>query len=367
MSRLKLMLVDRDIEYVNCLLNYLMSEQAEKFWVNSFTEESALDKFLAEEKTVDLVLTSSEFYEMLISKVQGLIILLDEDKETFKGNKCRMVEKYQYGDRLTTEIIKIYAEEVSEVSISCSRNRIGQKTKIIGIYSPIGGVGTTTVAVGASIQSAWEGKNVFYLNLENTSSIPLYFTGQQGKNFAHVLYFLKEKRENLAWQIESAKCVDPTYKIHYFQSPDSIFDFNEDLSEELSLLLRELKFTKQYERIFVDLSSEINKNNLAVLRACDDLILVAQANMTSLVKIKCLCKELRLLSEEEDIVERFNLVLNKDVPGAVREVEEISINQKGVVARIPWVENLTSLQGSVYRLDFNSSFGQAIYQLLLSF
>ena len=70
--------------------------------------------------------------------------------------------------------------------------------------------------------------------------------------------------------------------------------------------------------------------------------------------------------EEEDLVHKFSLVLNKE-RAVVKEVEEISINQKGVCARIPWVENLTSRQGNVYRLDFNSGFGQAIHQLLLRF
>ncbi|HHY06669.1 MAG TPA: hypothetical protein GX532_06835 [Clostridia bacterium] len=370
MGKLRLMLVDRDVEYVNCLLNYLMSEQAEKFAVSSFTEESAVDKFLAEEKTVDLVLTSSEFYTRLTSKAQGVIILLAEEQEVLRGKQCHVISKYQYGEQLVAEILKIYAEEVSEVSLNCLPNYLKQKTRIIGVYSPLGGVGKTTIAVGASIQSAWEGKSVFYLNLENISSIPLYFTGKQEKNLSHVLYFLKEKRENLAWQIESAKCRDPNYKIHYFRPPDSILDFNEDIRKELILLLQELKGAQQYERIFLDFSAEINKNNLALLQACDDIILVAQANLTSCVKIKCLRQELRLLlppEEEEDLVHKFSLVLNKERAGVVKEVEEISINQKGVCARIPWVENLTSRQGNVYRLDFNSGFGQAIHQLLLRF
>ncbi|MDD2211921.1 MAG: hypothetical protein PHV56_02985 [Clostridia bacterium] len=368
MGKLKIIIVDRDEEYVNCLLDYLMSEQAHKFLVSSFTEEAALDKFLAEEeKSVDLVLTSGEFYEKLLSEFQGLIILLAEGKRTFSQTKGKAINKYQYGDKLVAEILQIFAEEVS---VNYPINHDTQKTRIIGIYSPIGGVGKTTIAVGASIQAAWEGKSVFYLNLENTSSLPLYFTGEQEKNLSHLLYFLKGKRKNLSWQIEGAKCVDPFYKIHYFLPPDSIFDFNEDIAEELGILLRELKATKQYDRIFVDFSSAINKNNLAVLQACDDLFLVAQANRTSAVKISCLRKELHLLlapEAEDALIEKFNLVLNKNLPDIAGEEPEISINEKGIVARIPWVEGLTSLQGRVYRLDLNSSFGKAIYQLLSNF
>jgi CO dehydrogenase nickel-insertion accessory protein CooC1 len=134
--------------------------------------------------------------------------------------------------------------------------------------------------------------------------------------------------------------------------------------------LQELKTTKQYERIFIDFSCAINKNNLAVLRNCDDLLLVAEENQTSVVKIKCMLKELHLLlsrEEEAELMERFNLVLNKSIPTAEVKTEELSINQKGVLARIPLVEDLTILQDGVCKLDLNSSFGKALYQLLLNF
>lgn len=370
MSKINLLIIDKDNDYVNCLVDYLISFQATKFSVNSFTEEGFLLDYLQKcEKSPDIVLTSADFYDKVKENYQGLIILLEDGKAANVPSKGKTINKYQYGDRLVADIVKIYAEENTANYSLGIENLNPKKTKIIGIYSPAGGVGKTTIAVGASIQSAWEGKNVFYLNLENMSSTSLYFTGEQKGNLSSILYFLKNKNRNLSLQIEGAKCVDPQYNICYFQPPDSILDFNEDISEELSRLLWELKSTNQYNRIFIDMSSEINKNNLAVFRACDDIILVAQQNMASTVKIKCMLKELQLLMARENwgIMEKLKPVINKYALGNAIDVDQITFDGKENIIKIPFVEGLTLPQGEVYRLDLNSSFGKAIHELLLNF
>jgi cellulose biosynthesis protein BcsQ len=352
------------------LVDYLISFQAAKFSVNSFTEERYLLEYLQKcEKTPDIVLASEDFYDKVRQNYQGLIIILVGGKTANISVACKTINKYQYGDRLVADIVKIYSEE-GAVNSSLSVQPLNtKKTRIIGIYSPVGGVGKTTIAVGASIQSAWEGKNIFYLNLENMSSTPLYFTGEQNENLSQVLYFLKNKGKSLSLQIEGAKCVDPQYNINYFQPPDSILDFNEDVSEELTILLRELKGSNQYHRIFVDMSSEINRNNLAVLRACDDIILVAQQNMASTVKIKYMLNELQLIRAREnwDIMDKFKLVINKYALGSAIDVDQITFDGQENLLKIPFVEGLTLIQGEVYRLDLNSSFGKAMHELLLNF
>ena len=79
MGKLNLVIIDRDADYVNCLLDYLMAEQAHKFIVSAYTEETALVRFLAEESAkakYDIFLVSEEFYEQVMHKVKGMVILL---------------------------------------------------------------------------------------------------------------------------------------------------------------------------------------------------------------------------------------------------------------------------------------------------
>ena len=383
MKKINLVIADEDSDYVGCLVDYLMFYHAQKFLVTSFTEEARLREYLEDRASQpEILLVGGTFYEKLGDLLQAkhsLIIFLTSEKMKSEKNETgqargRSINKYQYGDKIVTEVLQIFAEETS---LSYAFSPACQKSKIIGVYSPIGGVGKTTLAVGASIQSAWEGKSCFYLNLENMASTSLYFIGEQEENISSILYFLKNNRRNLSLHLEKAKCVDPVYKIAYYHPPDSILDFNEDLTEELNILLKELRATSQYERIFVDMSSEINRNNLAVLRACDELILVAEQNMSAVTKIKGMFKELRLLGSREgwDISDKFQLVFNKERAIEPLLEEAIIINyedelrpySKDVLARIPMVDDLTMLQDRVYKLDMNTGFGKAIHELLAHF
>jgi len=366
LDKINLALLDKDKDYLNSFVEYVASTKSQKLQVIAFTEYKYLLNYLSEgQKQVDVLLVSRDFYKDVSSNCSGVIILLDDGKAEVCTRYKNIINKYQYGDKLTAEIMSIFSKNtVANYNFDFDE----KKTKIIGVYSPAGGTGTTTVAVGASIQLAWEGKDVFYLNLENMPSTPLYFTGDQNDNLSTILYFIKSKAKNLTIKLDGAKCVDPLYKIHYFLPPDSIYDFNEDVSKEIITLLRELKGTNQYDKIIVDMSCEINKNNLAVLKYCDEIILVLEQDKTSEIKLQCMLKELRLLSPKNncEIIEKFHLVVNKYSADTMWDEGKLKISEKELLIKIPWVENLTTFKEGLCRLDMNSEFGKAIYQMLLN-
>jgi len=374
MNKIALVIADEDKDYVSCLVDYIMCAHSAKFAVTSFTETASLLAHLEEgSNPPGIVLAGGKFIpllEQIAPGKRGLVIVLCGEGQI--GDR-RAINKFQFGEKIVSEMLRIFAEEAS-LEYSFRQTLTHQKTKIMAVFSPVGGVGKTTIAVGASVQTAWEGKNCFYLNLENMASTPLYFTGEQEENFSGILYYLKNNSKNLSLHLETAKCIDPVTKIAYYQPPDNIIDFKEDIAAELRLLLQGLKATGQYERIFVDMSSEINKNNLAVLQACDQIVLVAEQNMSSLLKIQKLFQDLRLLATRQgwDISEKFNLVLNKvrrgdDIPDELEMQyveEQYGLYGKGVMGRIPLVKGLTLFQEGLYRLDLNTEFGKVIYRLL---
>lgn len=389
MSKIELLIADDDQDYVHCLVEYIMCEHAARFTVTSFTEAAAFFRFLEEGiKPPDVLLAGIPFAP-LVEKVppekRGLVLVLSGEKQAesagVAGNDLggfgRQIYKYQYGEKIISQVLRLLAEESADsaaVAREYSFRDERRATKVVGFFSPVGGAGKTTLAVGASIQTAWEGKNCFYLNLENMASTSLYFAGEQEENLSGVLYYLKNKAPHLSLQLEKAKCLDPATKIAYYQPPDSILDFKEDISAELKALLQELRASGQYERIYVDLSAEINKNNLTVLRACDRIVLPVEQNMTSLLKLRKLYRELQLLTSREgwDITEKILVVLNKYKRPDQEEKEaeyhdmeeEFRLLGKGGLLKIPLVNDLTLCQEGRYRLDLNSDFGKALYEVL---
>jgi cellulose biosynthesis protein BcsQ len=376
MKRISLVIADDDQDFVNCLAEYLMLYHGDKFEVTTFTEEASLRRYWQEEVLPEIILAGPVFAsackEMAAEKKALVIALTCEIKDEKNDENARSKKelyKYQCGERIVAALLELFAAEAAAEYAFTPQPR---KTKTIGVFSPVGGAGKTTLAVGASMQTAWEGKSCFYLNLENMTSVPLYFFGEQRENLSGILYYLKNNRKNLSIHLEKAKCIDPLTKIAYYQPPDNVIDFKEDIATELRLLLRELSGSGQYDRIFVDLSTEVNRNNLAVLQACDRIILVAEPKMTSLVKLQQLFRELDLLSSREgwDIRDKFVFVLNKVAKGLPEDPERQYVQEawsglsKGTFFKIPLVQGLALLQNGGYRLDLNSEFGKALYSLL---
>jgi len=90
---------------------------------------------------------------------------------------------------------------------------------VVAIYSPIGGSGKTTVAVNSAVHCAKKGLEVFYLNLENFQSTPLYFNCKKERNLSELLRCLKQGR-NVAAKIRQIKQKDADYGVHYFVPPE---------------------------------------------------------------------------------------------------------------------------------------------------
>jgi len=371
MAKLRLIIADKDADYINSVVLFLTGLYSGRFIISYFTEETPFIAFLnknsaQKERVADIVLLGSGFdFQSAYGEVVIFLEEQNDDQKRQNKNDKNTIFKYQRGDVFISQVMQIYSDVCSE-EYYMSAGEL--KSRVIAICSPAGGTGKTAAAIGISIQSAWEGKKVFYLNLEFIPSTELFFEGEQEQNLSNVFYYLKNTKKNLAFKIDGAKCVDPWYQIHYFKAPDSVLDLEEDLAHELQTLVRELVLTGRYDRIYIDMSSSLDQNYLAVLEICDDILVVCTQDIISVEKTRKLIREFELLERGKDLhlLEKVSLILNKyENNGA--DTEEMLICDKSVAMKIPKVTGLMIPHGLRYRLDMNSVFGTAIHELAMRF
>ncbi|WP_460997254.1 hypothetical protein, partial [Staphylococcus aureus] len=101
-------------------------------------------------------------------------------------------------------------------------------------------------------------------------------------------------------KIEGAGCIDPKYRVHYFPPPDSVMEMEEILPDELQRLVRQIKAMRQYDIVFVDMSSCFNSRNIALLEACDEILFVIAQDSLSNTKAKSFINELDILSQKNN-------------------------------------------------------------------
>lgn len=358
MARIKLIIGDTDEAYTRSLADFLLAAYAQVFEAAIFTKPSLLKEHLLSREKPDILLLTPGFLEEIPAQADCLTVWLTSEPGLDLPDKKQLF-KYQRGSRLVQELLRIYSSAENKPAALPSP---GKKTKVIAVYSPAGGTGKTAIAVGCSFQSAWEGNRVFYLNLENMPSTKLFFTSEGGEGLSAVFYYLRQRKNIL--KIEALKQTDWQSGIHYFSPADSVMDLWEDLREDLPELIRVLRSSGHYDYLFLDLSSQINANNLAAMEASDAVFLVSTGDPVARLKEELLWSELQRWSarNSSNLPERIYPVWNL-WEQAGEDAETCCWYNGRPRLKIPRVKNLCLLQGDRLSLDLNTPFGSALYRL----
>lgn len=365
MGRLNLVICDIDEAYTESIVNFLMTNHSQRFQVSSFTKKNLLEGFLNQNsKKIDVLLICPEFYGDDLSKNNiTSIVLLASGNMVENIPDVGVIKKYQHGDKLVGDLINIISDKSEVISL----NSVGtKKTKVVAVYSPIGGVGKTTISMCLSKQCAKVGLQVFYLNIEALQSTSFFFNCKGEQNISSILFYIKEKSKNLQLKIEGSRHIDSDTNVHYFCPPDSMFDIQEVESDEIKKLVSELKDMAQYDIVFVDMSSELNNRNLALLEVCDEIILAFPQDAVSGVKAELFEKELEIIRDRKkiDVSDKITIVLNKYSSHMALEIDTISICDKSIEYYIPMTPGLVSIKGNIDYTDIFSDFCDSIQELV---
>lgn len=368
MSKLSLVIADVDEAYVESMVDFLASNHSKRFQISSFTREDFLGKHLTQSaKKIDILLISPELYDDSIPREKiGALIVLSSGRFQTEIKDSVSINKYQQADKIASDIINIFTEKNKSEIVLASGSK---STKVVCVYSPVGGAGKTSIAVGASIQCAQNGLSVFYLNLENFDSGHAYFKCNRDQNLSHIFYYIKEKNKNLSLKIEGTRCIDPEFNVHYFLPPDSAQEIDEILPEELKTLVCQLRSMSQYDVVFIDMSSSLTGQNLALLDACDEICLVLTQDTTGNEKFQALLKELNIVSRKYKLVlnEKIKIVLNKYNYNIPLELDGLDAIGWEIAVRLPLIQAMmTPTQRISSMIDLNNGFGSGINELISS-
>ncbi|WP_432408055.1 AAA family ATPase [Wukongibacter sp. M2B1] len=365
MAKLHLIIADMDEYYVESIANYITDNYSQRFQITCITKQNFLsDYFSVNKKEVDILLLSPEWYTDVFPKeMVNTPIILSRGMLDIEMNGWDVINKYQKGDRLVSNIIDCFAERNPDKYCIIDGEK---RTKVISVYSPIGGAGKTSIAVGLSVRAACREKTVFYLNLEDIQSTPHFFDCKTRQNFSNMLYYIKENKKNITLKIEGIRNTDFQHSIHYFSPPDNIMDLNETSPDEIKSLLHQLKISNNYDLIVIDMSSNIDDRNISILKESDQIVLINQHDSLAMMKIDLFLKELEILSKRNklNLLEKTTIVLNKYLENGMLQIEGLDFSGKSIGAKIPVVMEPIIVYKNNYSKELRSKFEEGIDQLL---
>lgn len=313
-----LVIADNDEIFVENLEEYIVRNHADEFEVRTFTEISYLESFFSKPKKIDILLLSPKFkFESMRDQYINNILFISDDEDS----DLEYESVFRFG-----EITKIYNKLRSLVSIGedvdyRTDKLIIDKSKVIGVYSPIGGIGKSTIAIALAMELASQGNKVLYLNLENMASTNAYFNvSTNSRNLSDIISYLSAGSDKLSSYLEGCINLDTKSNVFYINPADNIFDLEEMNQDDIKYLIQIIIDTRRFTHIVIDTSSNYNTLKKSIIDACDKII--APLEQSSIGREKVL-NFLKYIDEEE--LYKFIPIINKSKEAEVDFMRDICI------------------------------------------
>lgn len=279
-------IVDNNRIYLERLVEVL--QEYEDLSVSIYTNSELLEKSL-EVKRYDIVLFNPDicdekirFYNVKLP----ICLYSNEEKNAALYSEYNKVMKYQRISKLYKDVIKLYADKAGDIP---DFDNI-QRSKMIAVYSPIGGSGKTTVALAVASMIGALGENVLYLNTEQLDSSSCVNTHTVEEDSITIL--LESLEENINFKLKLKGIVKKGIcGISYIEGFERIVDYNSVSNEEAAAVFEKIIKYGNYGVVIVDMESCLNDMGQAVFEKADRIIIVEKPGDVSMKKIEMFSKQ----------------------------------------------------------------------------
>ena len=299
----KIIIADVQKEYIERLQNYIQKHYMDCYEIKTFSDKTKLVQHIATHKCDILLMTPRLYDEALnLKNIRLPIILQNEQEKVPDVEKLKwIIQKYT---RIST-MVNYIKEQYEEVD--CNR------PLIYSIYSPAGGVGQTTIALGVALSYAKQGKKVLYINLEETDSTDM-FLEMKGEPVENVELEVGQEVQDLVETIKQ----DYETKLMYMKW--NAFGGNVGLGKKLGVMIEALIDNGIANSVILDLGHQYGTFQKSLMEQSDYIVLVADTRTHSRFKMS----QLLNLGEDEILLsEKVRWVLNQGKEGVDESFKSI--------------------------------------------
>lgn len=298
-------LCDTETEYVRKFCDYVCEKKEYPFDMAAFT---SLEKLLEFDKLSDIVMlliSEAEYDPLLEKKINGQVIILKAEKKEEECEQNESIYKFQPCDQILREAIYYCNPEM--MPAVQNRNRLG-KLKIIGLFSPIRGLGQTTLALTLG-QMIAKNKKCLYLNFEAFSGFGEKFQQEYSADMTDLLYYLSNAKGSLFYKVQSM--IQSCGTLDYIPPAFSYLDLHQIHTEEWMDFFEELEKNSSYEYLILDLSENV-QGLFEILNLCAKVISLVGKTKGS--KEKWNQYQMLLTHAGMDKIIEKTILWNKEIP-----------------------------------------------------
>ncbi len=273
---IKILIADQSKEYLDRLIDKL--QEYSELDISIATSYDKLIKTMNNNR-YDIVLFNSDLSDSKISfnSVKLAICLYDEEQENSRLYKeLKFIRKYQRISNIYKELIDSYSCEAG-YSPDFSN---GISTKIVAVYSPMGGIGKTTTALVLTQKLQAAGYNSLFISLEQTdSSSIIYPHEKEGITELIAAASGSEADDEGSFDIKLRSIVkEGAGNTRYVEGFSRIVDYMDVSDEDIERLFEKIRKVSNSDYVIVDMNSNIDALANKVFELSDKIVIVERDN-----------------------------------------------------------------------------------------
>ena len=264
---IKILIADQSKEYLDRLIDKL--QEYSELDISIATSYEKLEKAMNNSK-YDIILFNSDLNDSKITfNAAKLAICLYDEEQEHSGlyKELKFIRKYQRISSIYNELIDSYADEAGYTPDFS--NGIG--TKIVAVYSPMGGTGKTTAALVLTQQLQAAGYNSLFISLEQTdSSTIIYPHEREGITELIAAVSGSESNDTGSFEIKLRSTVkEGSGRTSYIEGFSRVIDYMDVSEDDIEKLFEKIKSVSSSDFVIVDMNSTLDKLSNKVFELAD--------------------------------------------------------------------------------------------------
>lgn len=294
MKRPRIIIADTDSNYIVPLQLKFAEELFDKVDLEIITEPAYFSELFSVPQTADILIVSEELFDRsLLRHTLGSVFVLTEQVTQEQGGSVRRLFKY-------TSIQEIFAQlRAHSGGVLEQTQEEPRGSQILLVFSAVGGVGKTTVAMGLATALAAEGRRVFYLGAERLQSFQYRLRQPQYLTSSAVLNALRSDTQLSLAQLRQAITNDVFSYLPPFRVPLMALGLPYGIYEAAAAAA---KRSGEFDAVIVDADSVFDEDKARLMDLADRVILVTRQTPRAVSATEALAANINGLSGEKYIL-----------------------------------------------------------------
>lgn len=247
-----LAICDVEQAYAYRLMEFLNQKEGNPFIVQAFTTLESLMDFSSEHLIEILLISEGAMNEEIKKMNVNHIMVLSGTKERVECLCEKAIYKYQSSEHILEEVMCYYSRLTSTEQ---GFHVLEKEVKVIGVYSPIGRILKTSLALTMG-QILSKEKRVLYINLEGYSGFQGLMDKQYEEDLADFLFYLSQDNRNTDKKLKNI--VQSIEGLDYIPPVPSPLDLQCVSSEDWGTFIKEISHSTLYDIIILDIGENLN-------------------------------------------------------------------------------------------------------------